>query len=308
MKRIIAFVMVVALALMGMSLVSAAGISASLTGPGTIRSNETITLNFNMSGTNIKVVQGTINFDASQLEYKGNGGVLSGWKVDISQSGGKLTFMAEDDKMTAPINGSKQLFNVSFNVKAKIGAKVTVNTSGVAATDGNNDFSAGNVSYSVTVAPSPSGNNSLKDLQVKNATISPAFSSDTTTYTANVPFDVTKLDVAAMAADAKASVIINNPSLVQNATTNVVITVTAENGTKKTYTIKVNRARDPNYVESTNNTLANIQLDKSMLSPAFQPDITRYIVWLPYEVDVLNVTGLPADEKGEGGGARQEAT
>lgn len=389
MKKIISFFLALSFVLMLTPLlVSAAGISISLTGPGTARSCDTINLNFNISGNNIMMVQGAINFDSSQLEYKGNSGVLNGWKIDISNSSGKLSFMAEDDKMTVPINGTKKLFTISFSVKARAGAKIAVNTSGVVATDGNNDFSSGNSNYSITVAAQPSGENKLKNLQVKNAAISPAFNANTTMYSASVPFDVNKLDVVAMAADSKASININNPVLIQNSSTNVVITVTAENGSKKTYTIHVKRARDPNYVESpdnnlsslvvknseltpaftadittytvsvpyeveklnvtanaaaelakvdisdttlqegavndiiitvtaengikktytikasrasyipgVNNTLSNIQLDKCMLSPAFQSDITRYIVWLPYEADVLNATGLPVDPK-----------
>lgn len=295
MKRMIAFVLVAFLVFMGMPLATAAGISASLTGPRTVRSGDTITLKLQISGTNILVVQGTILFDTSKLEYKGNGGTLSGWKVDINQSSGKLTFLAEDDNQTAPINGSKQLFTISFSVKAKVGAKITVSTSGVVATDGNSDFNAGNTSYSVTVAAPPSGNNKLKSLQVKNATISPAFNPDTTTYSANVPFDVAKLGVTATAADAKASVKINNPSLVPNATTNVVITVTAENGSKKTYTIKVKRARDPNYVESANNNLASLTVENAELSPAFQADVTAYTVNVPFEVEKLSVKAEAAD-------------
>jgi hypothetical protein len=142
-----------------------------------------------------------------------------------------------------------------------------------------------------------STDNTLKSLTVSNATISPAFSAGTTNYTAEVPFEVSKLDIQATANDSKAKVAINNPTLTPNGTTKVTVTVTAENGSKKTYTISVKRAQDPNYVASGNNDLKGISVDGFLLSPVFSADNTGYIVWLPYETEQVTVKGTPADSK-----------
>ena len=47
--------------------VSAASASASLTGPGTIRAGDTITLSFNLNGSGIFGASGTLSYDSNQV-------------------------------------------------------------------------------------------------------------------------------------------------------------------------------------------------------------------------------------------------
>ena len=75
----------------------------------------------------------------------------------------------------------------------------------------------------------------------------------------------------------------------------VTVTVTAENGATKTYTISVKRAQDPNYVPSGENNLSDIKIDGFILSPGFSADEDEYVVWLPYEVDGIKVSGSAKD-------------
>ena len=89
----------------------------------------------------------------------------------------------------------------------------------------------------------------------------------------------------------------NNPSLTAGGTTNVRVTVTAENGATKTYTISVKREQDPNYVKSTNNNLGSLSVEGYTLSPAFSADVTQYYVWLPYETETVNISASAADGK-----------
>ena len=79
--------------------------------------------------------------------------------------------------------------------------------------------------------------------------------------------------------------------------TNVTVTVKAENGSTKTYTIVVTREQDPNYVASANNNLSGISVEGFLLSPVFSADKTSYIVWVPYETESVNVSGTAADTK-----------
>lgn len=77
----------------------------------------------------------------------------------------------------------------------------------------------------------------------------------------------------------------------------MVITVKAENGAKKSYTIKVTREQDPNYKASSNNKLSGISVDGFLLSPVFNADIAKYVIWLPYETTSVKVSGKVADSK-----------
>ncbi len=274
---------------------SAAAATASLSGPGTVRAGDSITLTFKLNGSGLSGASGTLSYDGSQLQMTGTKQVIaSPWAVEWNGN----NMVAYDNNLSAPINGGKDLFTVSFKVKdVAEGTKITVSYTDVMASDGSADANVGTVSYSATVAAPLSSNNALASLTVSNASISPAFSADITSYTADVPFSVSKLDVQAAPADAKAKVSISSPALTPDGTSNVTITVTAENGAKKTYTIKVHREKDPNYTASGNNALADITVDGFLLSPVFSADVTEYVVWLPYETEAVSIGGKAADSK-----------
>lgn len=285
---------------------SATTASATLTGPGTVRAGDTITLTFNLSGSGLYSASGTLSYDSSQLTLVSTSQKIGGnWSVDFNGN----NFVAIDTKLSKPIQSSTALFSVTFKVKSSlaVGTKISVSCTDVVATDGNTDADAVTATYSATIAAPMSTDNNLKSLTVSNATISPAFNANTTSYTAEVPFEVSKLDVKATANDSKATVSINNPNLTPNDTTKVTVTVKAENGSTKTYTITVKRAQDPNYVASGNNDLSGISVDGFLLSPVFSADNTKYVIWLPYETENVTVSGTAADSRAnvrvEGGNA-----
>jgi hypothetical protein len=274
----------------------AASAGASLSGPGTVRAGDTITLTFNLSGSGIYGASGTLSYDSSQLTLSGTSQKISSpWAVEFNGN----NFVAYDNNLTNPINSSKALFTVTFKVNSSLaaGTAIKVSYTGVTASDGSTDASIGTVSYSATIAAPLSTDNTLKSLTVSNATISPAFSSSTTSYTASVPYEVSKLDVKANANDSKAKVSIDNPTLTVNGTTKVTITVKAENGSTKIYTISVKRAQDPNYVPSSENNLSSITVDGFLLSPVFSAENTKYVIWLPYETENVTIGGTAADSK-----------
>ncbi len=275
---------------------SAASAAATLTGPAALRAGDKITLTFNLNGKGIYGASGTLSYDSSQLTLSGTSQkIASPWAVEFNGN----NFVAYDNNLSSPINSNKSLFSVTFTVKSNIstGANVKVSYTNVKASDGSADINVGTVSYTKSVSAPLSTNNKLKTLNVSNATISPAFTADKTSYTASVPFSVSKLNITATAEDSKAKVSVNSPNLTPNGTTKVTVTVTAENGAKKTYTISVKRESDPNYVASSNNKLSAITVDGYKLSPIFNTDVKNYIVWLPYETESIKVSGTVADKK-----------
>lgn len=296
MKRIICITMVLMLTLCLFALpAAAASASASLTGPGTVRAGDTITLTFSLNGSGLYGASGALSYDANQLTLSGTSQKIgNGWAVEFNGN----NFVAYDNNLASPIKSNTALFAVTFKVKnVAVGTAIKVSYTGVTASDGNADANIGTVSYSATVAAPLSGDNALKSLTVSNATISPAFSAGTTSYSAEVPFEVNKLQVSAAANHGKSKVSINSPELTPNGITNVTVTVTAENGSAKTYTIAVKRAKDPNYVASSNNALAGISVDGFLLSPAFSGANTQYVIWLPYETESVTVSAAAADAK-----------
>lgn len=296
MKRIISLTIVFLLCICLLAVPAfAASASATLTGPGTVRAGDTITLSFNLSGSGIYGASGTLSYDANQLTLMGTNQVIgNGWAVEFNGN----NFVAYDNNLAKPINSNTALFTATFKVKSlSTGTAVKVSFTNVTASDGSADIAVGTVSYSATIAAPMSTDNALKSLTVSNATISPAFNAGTQNYTAEVPFEVSQLNVTAVANDSKARVSVNSPNLIPNGTTNVTVTVTAENGAAKTYTIAVKRAQDPNYVASNNNDLSGITVDGFLLSPVFSPENANYVIWLPYETQSVTVSGSPADSK-----------
>ncbi len=297
MKKIVSIVLslIICFVFMLPIAVSAASASASLTGPGTVRAGDTITLSFNLNGSGIFGASGTLSYDSSQVTLSGTTQKISApWAVEFNGN----NFVAYDNNLTNPINGNKTLFTVTFKVKnVAAGTNIKISYTEVTASDGSADANVGTVTYSKTVAAPLATDNNLATLTVSNATISPAFTAGTTSYSASVPFEVSKLNVSATAVDGKAKVSINSPNLTPNGTTKVTVTVTAENGSKKTYTISVKRAADPNYVASSDNKLSGISVDGFLLSPVFSADTTTYVVWLPYETTSVKISGSAADDK-----------
>ena len=295
MKKIIALALALILCLSILSVTAfAAGESASLTGPGTVRAGDTITLTLNLSGNGLFGASGTLSYDAGQLTLVGtNQAIGNGWAVEFNGN----NFVAYDNNLASPINGAAALLTVTFRVNnVNPGTSITVSYHSVTASDGSADANIGTVSYSATVVPPLSGESHLTAMTVSNAEISPAFDSNVTNYTASVPFSVEKLEINATPAD-KARVSVYSPNLTPGGTTNVTVTVTAENGATKVYTIAVTREQDPNYVASSNNDLSDITVEGFLLSPVFDPAVTNYVIWLPYETESVTIGGTATDGK-----------
>ena len=272
---------------------SAAKASASLTGPNVVRAGDTITVTFKLDGSGIYGASGRLQYDSNQLTLTGTSQkIASPWMVEFNGN----EFVAYDNNLTNPINSNTSLFTATFKVKSGLatGTQIAVSVEDVATTDGSVDTNVGSASYSAVIAAPKSTDNTLKQLTVGNATISPAFHPNVTSYTASVPYVVSKLELTYQVNDSKATVSVHNPTLTADATTKVTLTVTAENGSTKTYTIMVTRARDPNYQPSGNHDLSGITVDGFTLSPVFTPENDRYIVWLPYETQRVTVRATAA--------------
>lgn len=266
--------------------VSAANASLSFSSS-TLRAGDTVSVTLNVTLSNALTVNGSFSY-SSNLTLK-----------SITASTGTLDTNGNNifvDLGNSALSGNKKIVVAKFTVSnsVKEGDTISVSFSGnYSNLDGDYAVSG---SKSATVAAPLSTVNTLKSLTVSNATISPAFSTNTTSYTASVDYSVSKLDITATATDSKAKVSISGNSLKVGSNT-VKVTVTAESGATKTYSITVTRAQDPNYVASSNADLKGITVSQGILSPAFDAEKTDYIVYLPYEVTTFSAAGSVSDSK-----------
>lgn len=271
---------------------------ASLSGSGSLRAGSTVTLTFSVSGSGIVALQGALSYDSSQLEFIGMDQLIGGsWGVEMSGS----TVIADDAKLANPINGSASILAVTFRVKSGVSAGSTVSASitGISGSDGNSDFSLGSAYWSADILKPLSSNAKLSSLSCSNATLSPSFSADTTYYSTTVPYDVTSLSLSYDTADSGADAYVSGNDLGVGSNT-VTVSVEAEDGTTKYYTIEVTREQDPNYVPASDANLEKLKVSSGKLSPAFSPDVTNYVVYVPFETEEFTVEGTAHDSKAVG--------
>ncbi len=277
--------------------ISAAG-NASLTGSSNIRAGDTVTLTFNISGTDIYGFTASLDYDSSKLTLTGTAQKIAApWIVEFSSG----NILAYDNNQTNPISSSKAVFTATFKISSSLseGDTVSVRVKNIVASSGSSDIAYGDATYSAKLLGARSSNAELSSLKIANVTLSPAFSPSVYKYTATVPYSVSSVSVTAKTSDAGASYSVSGKNLSVGKNT-VKVTVTASDGTKNVYTITITREQDPNYVPSSDALLSGISVSDGKLSPVFSPDIKTYIVYLPFEVESITINAETKDKNASG--------
>ena len=154
---------------------------------------------------------------------------------------------------------------------------------------------------SVPSIPALSSENTLSALTISQGTLTPAFDKNITSYSTQVEASVESITVTPVCADAKASVKVNGKVTasgqasesieLKEGENQIPVVVTAENGTEKTYTITVTRAK----ALSTNAELEQLTISAGTLSPAFSADTKNYTAVVENAADSLAVNAKAAD-------------
>ncbi|MCI9063626.1 MAG: cadherin-like beta sandwich domain-containing protein [Clostridia bacterium] len=135
----------------------------------------------------------------------------------------------------------------------------------------------------------------LKTLKVDNGKykIAPTFNPDNTEYVVVVPTGTNQINLSGKTNSDKAQILsgLGNIQL-KNNSTEVQIVVKAEDGTLKTYTVKINKKNNINIL-STDATLKHLGLEGYVPNPLFQSNVFKYTVNVPYEVTSLNIDAIP---------------
>ncbi|MBQ1848124.1 MAG: cadherin-like beta sandwich domain-containing protein [Clostridia bacterium] len=276
--------------------------SFSLKGPTTVRAGDTVTIQIKADGEGILGIRAEITYDKNQLIYSTSSGVLSKWKVEITEENGKLSIWAEENNdFKSPINSSVTLVKLNFKAseKLKTDDKISVKLKVLEASSTEDSIENLSASYSVNVSRPLSDNCDLASLSVEGYTVSPQFSASVTDYEieGEVAYTSAPLKINAKAKDGEADVEISGSRLSVGENT-IRIKVTAEDGvTVKTYRIKAVMAQDPDYVLSSDSTLSQINVSEGRLSPAFSPSVHNYIVYVPYEITSVTVTSSATDSR-----------
>lgn len=143
-----------------------------------------------------------------------------------------------------------------------------------------------------------SANANLSSVTLSEGTLTPGFSSATTSYTATVSNATATVNITPTVSDLKATIQVNGVAVASGMASSVNLVVgsntinvkvTAEDGTVKTYTVTVTRQ------QSSNADLANFVLNTGTLTPTFSAATTSYSVSLPNGTTSLTVTPTVAE-------------
>lgn len=260
--------------------VSLATVSMSVTSnKSEVNPGETFTVTIKVSGgegyVNISAENGKVD---KTYEWIGNNSLTvnctagSSGTVKINVSG----TIADSD--TA--NDEKKSGSVSVNIKS--------------ATNSSNSNDQGNGTTGENTTASKSNEARLKNLGIKPNDFS-GFKKDTTDYSVEIPSNVSKVNVYATPLDSKAKVTgTGDVSLNEGESKKVTITVTAEAGNTKTYSLTIKRkAADEAGAQTQVNSDATlkslgIKPEKYDFS-GFKKDKTQYSVRVPKDVEEIEI-------------------
>lgn len=247
----------------------------------------TVTVSINAATWNLKVSGAStdsivgVNMDAENQK------TTKTYTINTSKAGKYTVTLSgdiSDEKATAA------------DAPTKINKSVTVNVIEVS-NNNNNDNNSNNTSSKDKETPTQTAKKS-SDANLTTLGVKPNeydfndFSKNKTTYNVTVPYDVDKLDVQYAKSDKNANVkVTGNTNLVVGSSNKISVVVTAEDGTKKTYTIKVTKLakedeKEGNVIEKNEEenkeenklSLEKLLVKKFSLSPEFSSDIYSYTI------------------------------
>ena len=146
--------------------------------------------------------------------------------------------------------------------------------------------------YTVVVTKKKDSNANLQSLTINNGELVPPFDKDTTSYTVEVENYVDSITLNGIAESEKATVSGNQTYDLVEGTNKLSVTVTAEDGTIKTYFVNVTRKEN----ELQQTLLENLTVLEGELNPKFNPNTFNYVVNIPNEYESATINYVKHNE------------
>lgn len=251
-------------------------------GNGVIRS-QTISSSTDATLSNLTINQGTLSptFASGTTSYSAS--------VAYGITSINVTPTVNQANATVKVNGTT---TTSGNAQA---VSLSVGTNSIPVVVTAQDGST-TKTYTINVTRAAASTDAtLSNLAINQGTLTPTFASGTTSYTANVAYTVTSVNVTPTVNQANATVKVNGTTTTSGSaqavslsvgSNSIPVVVTAQDGsTTKTYTLTVTRA-----AASTDATLSNLAISQGTLSPTFASGTTSYTASVANTVTSLTVT------------------
>lgn len=189
-----------------------------------------------------------LSYDADMLEYVSGADAGGAGSVNWLDTGDNPVSKTINFKIIASGSSSVSVIGSSYVVGLDEYSDEKIQVTGSSGTvsgktggnSGNDDNGGNQGEDDNNGGESYSSDNYLSSLEISPGSLSPAFSVGRTSYSVSVADDVAKLIVSANTRDGNANVRISDTSLSVGQNT-IYITVTAENGDERTYTLNVTR-------------------------------------------------------------------
>lgn len=219
----------------------------------TVSVGSNVTATISVSGSDISAYTIYVSYNSGVLQYNSASGsaIVNGGGGTVTASGTSagsfsISFTAIANGSGSITTSGSDVYDINGNAISisHAGATVTVAT---ASNNGDSNSDSTTEEGQTTETTEDDGRSAdcdLASLQVSPGTLTPAFSADRTTYSMQVDEDVTSVVVSASAADSKATTSVSGANSIQKGKNTVRVTVTAENGAVKVYTINVQAGED----------------------------------------------------------------
>lgn len=259
---------------------------------------------YNLSGSSTAVVNFSVGLpsDVSLKSLTVTAGTLdplfspqtTTYSVSVPNATSSISIAASanDTNASVKVNGSQLIAGATTPpITLNVGTKTIPVL--VTAQDGTT------LTYTITVTRAASSDASLSNLTISNATLSPSFIFGTFDYTASVGNAVSSISVTPIANDVHTSIKVNGVSTSSGSASSstpltvgsntITVLVTAQDSTKKIYTVAVTRAA------SSNAGLSNLTINGVTLSPVFNMTTKTYTASVSNSVSSVNLVASTSD-------------
>lgn len=262
--------------------VKAAGLEISMSGVSNINANGSFSVTINATGNDIYGITMALNYDKSKLELT----EYTGQSNFTATVGTNIVLDA-----TSGHNGNFKAVVLTFKALSSFtpGQSTKISVSNVKGATTSEVFSGTGASKTITVNIPKSPDNDLSSLTIDGNKLKD-FSKSITSYNLGT-MDKTEIDIGATVADSKANLTGTGKKQLKYGVNTFNIVVTAENGSKKTYTIKVTRPDN----RSSDNTLSNLSI--SNLDLKFNKNTINYNFTAEHSVSSVTISATANDPK-----------
>lgn len=257
-------------------------------------------------GETTKITVSVNSTETWSLGITSNGGSLSGTPKDADAAGSEVSKQVISCDFTANTAGTYKI-NLSGDVagsdlkKKSVANSVTITVKNKEQTPANPPANNDDIPQETkpgTTTTTKSSNNYLSSLKVNEGKLSPEFNFRTYNYTVDVGKDVNSIKITAGAEHNKAKVSGTGTKTLKPGENKFNITVKAEDGKERTYTITVNKEEEKILLKSLKLQGVNLEEEKVELSytPEFSSEVYEYSVTIPNDITKIDVEALASKE------------